>query len=223
VGTTESGDVPVVNALMKDTPGDQAIWVGGFYGGGGAPRYLTYFGGNGVQGASGVALDAQGNVFVVGETDAPDFPTSGAIQPSSAGDSCDPIGTGAEHCYDAVLFELDETGQHILQSSDIGGSNSDTGSAVAVDASGNAYVAGVTSSDDLPLRGGLGLSPKGDIYSFVVKLGEHPLPIATPTPTPTFTPTATATPTPKAAPVRRPAKKCKKGYHRVHGKCTRKP
>jgi hypothetical protein len=54
-------------------------------------------------------------------------------------------------------------------------------------------------------------------------------PTSTPTPTatatPTSTPTATSTPTPTATPkpVKHHLKACKKGSHRVHGKCQKKP
>ena len=48
--------------------------------------YSTYLGGTGVDIAHAVSVDAQGNVYVVGETASPDFPvTPDAFQPRHAG------------------------------------------------------------------------------------------------------------------------------------------
>lgn len=47
-------------------------------------------------------------------------------------------------------------------------------------------------------------------------------PLPTSTPAPPSIPTATATPRPTARPARKPAKRCARGKHRVHGKCRPK-
>jgi hypothetical protein len=224
VGETDSDDFPTSNAFMANSPGDQDAWIARFSSVGGAPLYVTFMGGDSVQQATGVAVDGTGDTFVVGNTDSSDFPTIDATQQSIGGVDCAPVGSGATNCYDAFVQQLDPGGRPVF-STYLGGDNSDQATGAALDSVGNLYVTGITPSDDFPLRGGLSLSPAGDIASFITRFGDHPQSTQTPTATPTST--VTATPTPTASPTPRPKTtarhKCKKGFKKVHGKCKRKP
>ena len=53
---------------------------------GSAPLYITYLGGSGDDGAAGIALDENRNVFLTGSTSSPDFPTCQPIQGSLRGE-----------------------------------------------------------------------------------------------------------------------------------------
>jgi uncharacterized protein (TIGR03437 family) len=92
--------------------------------------------------AMAIAIDAAGNAIVVGRTTSPDFPvTSGALQSKLA---------GAQNVF---LARLDLSG-HVLTSTYLGGSGSDTPAAVALDGAGNIDVAGQTTSLDFPVTAG---------------------------------------------------------------------
>jgi len=114
--------------------------------GGAALSYSTYLGTGGNR-PQAVAVDSSGDAFVVGTTEAQTFPvTAGAFQTTSS----DPV---------AVPFatELNPTGTALLYSTFISGTNSgspDRALAVAVDASGNAYVTGQTEDSDFPTTPG---------------------------------------------------------------------
>jgi hypothetical protein len=109
---------------------------------GSALVYSTYLGG-GLDGASGIAVDAAGNAYVTGSTGSSNFPTTaGAFQPSYGG-------TG-----DAFVMKLNSTGSTPVYSTYLGGSANDTATAIAVDAAGNAYVTGNTNSADFPTTAG---------------------------------------------------------------------
>lgn len=54
-------------------------------------------------------------------------------------------------CADAFVTKLDPSGR-LVYSTYLGGSGSDGGGGIAVDSSGNAYLAGATQSADFPLR-----------------------------------------------------------------------
>jgi hypothetical protein len=105
--------------------------------------YSTFLGGTIGDEARGISVDAGGNAVVAGTTASGDFPTtSDALQ-----------ATLASPFSDAFLSKLNATGTVLLYSTYFGGScaNGDSGNAVALDISGNAYIAGSTCSSDLPI------------------------------------------------------------------------
>jgi hypothetical protein len=97
--------------------------------------YSTYLGGSKEDYAWGIALDAAGNAYVSGSTGSTDFP----------------IATTSHHMFGdstgAFVVRLDAAGAVLLYSVIIGGSD---GSAIAVDGTGSAYVAGSTFSKSFP-------------------------------------------------------------------------
>jgi len=100
--------------------------------------YSKTISGNHAERGSGIVVDSTGNAYLTGVTDSSDFPTVGAFQSKLTGGS------------NAVIVKLDATGQ-IAFSSFLGGSQSEGGSSIAVDAAGDIYVTGSTFSPDFPL------------------------------------------------------------------------
>ena len=79
---------------------------------------------------------------MTGNTRSSDFPTTaGAFDTSANGG-----------LYDASVAKLDPTGAALVYSTYLGGSSTDEGLGIAVDASGSAYVTGITQSSDFPNR-----------------------------------------------------------------------
>ena len=119
-------------------------------------RYSTFLGGSGDDlpapaGTQGIAVDPEGNAYVIGATNSIDFPTTaGAFQATFAG------GSGAFGCFfgiaaDAFVTKLNAQGDTIVYSTYLGGSDDDCGEGITVDSAGNAYVAGETLSTDFPI------------------------------------------------------------------------
>jgi hypothetical protein len=107
--------------------------------------YSTYLGSSSNASANAVAVDAAGNAYVTGWALA-DFPvTTDAYQ--SKFTSQESGGTVA------FVTKFDPNG-NVLYSTYLGGSVQDGGNAIAVDASGNAYIAGYTASPDFPVTSG---------------------------------------------------------------------
>src|SRR6266478_2972758 len=108
-------------------------------------NYSTYLGGSGYDSGTAIAVDASGNAYVTGFTRSSNFPvTAGSFQTS-----CGTTGTCNGYFWDAFVTKLTANGQ-IVYSSYLGGSGNDMGKAIAVDASGSAYVAGQTFSSNFP-------------------------------------------------------------------------
>jgi len=151
-GTCNSSvpDVFVVSA--KDT--GSAVFVTKLNAAGSALIYSTYLGGSRSESGSDIVVDASGNVYLVGTTFSPDFPTT----PGAFDTTCGTDGTCNSSTLDDVFVtipdvfvaKLNATGSALIYSTYLGGSNRDVGNGIAVDASGNTYVVGDTSSVDFP-------------------------------------------------------------------------
>jgi uncharacterized protein (TIGR03437 family) len=140
--------------------------------------YSTYLGGARDDRATAISLDAGGNAWITGNTLSSDFPTTAdGTQRTYAGEpSTDQVQIG-----DAFLTQLDSTGRAIRFSTYIGGKGGDLGSAIGIEPGGSVFVAGLTSSADLPATPGAyqrsffgtsGLNmPIGD--AFVARFGEQ--------------------------------------------------
>jgi hypothetical protein len=97
--------------------------------------YATYLGGVGSDEGLGIAFDNSGNAFVTGETASTNFPITGST-----------VLRGV----DAFVTKISADGKNLIYSTYVGGSGTDSGNGVAVDASGDAFVAGGTTSSDFP-------------------------------------------------------------------------
>ena len=123
--------------------------------------YSTYLGGSSDNIGTAIAVDSSGHAYVTGYTISLDFPTTkGAFQTKYSEDD-----------YDAFVTKLNPWGSALLYSTYLGGNGSDTSQGIAVDAWGNAYVTGATSSSDFPTTERAFQTTKvGSFDTFVTKL-----------------------------------------------------
>jgi len=156
-GLTYSADFPTENPIYGPelTGNPYEVFVTKFNAAGTALVYSTYLGGVGPSdeaSANDIAVDSEFNAYVGGTTDANDFPvTGGAFQTICGGNwnpetlqqipGCGP-GTGSS----AFLTKINAAGSALVYSTFLGGDNGSFITGVAVDSSGEAYVAGYTDS-----------------------------------------------------------------------------
>jgi hypothetical protein len=97
--------------------------------------YSTYLGGTAEDDGYAIAVDGSGNAYVTGQTKSTNFPTvAGAYQTANGG------------AFDVFVTKIKSDGSSLIYSTYVGGSGNDSGNAIAVDGSGNAFVAGGTGS-----------------------------------------------------------------------------
>ncbi|MCP4146619.1 MAG: hypothetical protein GY757_02615 [bacterium] len=147
VGSTDTPAFPVVGEYMSD-PGDGETdafiaKLDTEQSGSNSLLSSTYLGGDGNDEGNGIAVDSNNYVYVTGNTESTDFPTSNEyLSAPGAGDQ------------DIFITKLDSDlgSDSIYYSTYLGGSNRDVGNGIGVDASGNAYVVGQTLSADYPVN-----------------------------------------------------------------------
>jgi hypothetical protein len=150
-GTTSSADFPRVNQIPDACIGTCGTgtfsdsFVTKINAAGSALAYSSLLGGSSFDGANAVAADSVGNVYLTGFTQSTNFPQVGKTPvPRICNGTC---GNGGQ---DAFVTKINSAGNALVYSTYLGGSGSDVGQAIAVDGSGNAYVAGFTESANFP-------------------------------------------------------------------------
>lgn len=174
VAATATG-FPVTSAFQGSpvSSAGSAGFIGKLNAAGSALIYSTYLDGNGLNdNISGLAVDATGNVFVTGRTDSPTFPLAFPVQTEYRG------GATSSTLGDAFVTGYNSSGT-IVFSTYLGGSLADSGSGIALDASGAVYVTGGTGSTNFPTASPIQASHATDASrsdAFVAKLNTGPGP-----------------------------------------------
>jgi hypothetical protein len=157
-GNTRSANFPTTAGAFDTTHNGDDAFVTKLNALGTALVYSTFLGGGSA--GNGIALDASGAAYVTGFTSAGGVPTTpGAFDTTHNGSS------------DAFVTKLNSLGTALVYSTFLGGTVSDQGWGIALDASGAAYVTGLTNSTDFPTTlGAFDTTHNGSSDAFVTKL-----------------------------------------------------
>ena len=158
-GGTGSTDFPTVNPVQP-WPGFECTdaFVTKLVPDGSAVSYSTYIGGSLCEEAADIAVDSLGSAYVTGWTETVGFPL------------VNPLPVVPESSFHAFVFKLTPDGTQLIYSTPFGGEDYDSGNAIAVDASGAAYVTGTTYSSRFPTMNALQPQLKGSGDAFVLKM-----------------------------------------------------
>jgi len=164
-GQTYSGNFPSKSALPAPNnaiQGTSDAFVTKLSADGTSLVYSTFLGGSGANDSgNAIAVDGSGKAYVAGATDSADFPMAGA-----------PASTTNSGKLDAFVAVLGASGNALVYSTYIGGSDDDVASGIAVNGSG-IYVAGQTASSNFPAKNALQPNfggASGTTDGFVTKL-----------------------------------------------------
>lgn len=176
--TASPNDFPITPNAFQRTYGNQNILGGGGSDAyvfklnvdGSAPVYSSYLGGgptvksDGADWGNAIAVDARGNAYVTGATNALDFPKKLALQ-------------SRIEKFDAFVTKVMPDGASLDFSTYLGGGKYDEGFGIAVDPNENVYVVGTTGSNIFAADPGAGTTPLfmskyrgGNTDAFVTKL-----------------------------------------------------
>jgi hypothetical protein len=156
-GSTDGSDFPTTSGAYQVATTAGGSFVAKLSPSGNALVYSTY-----VLGASSraIALDASGHAYIAGAAGTAFTTTAGALQRvmlSSTGTN-------------AFVAKLNPTGTAMVYATFLGGTGTDVGKGIAVDAGGNALVGGWTTSADFPAVNAFQPSAQGGADGFVAKL-----------------------------------------------------
>jgi len=164
-GGTSSTNFPRKKAVQKSFGGRTDAFVCKVHRSGNRLLYSTFLGGDSYDSGNGIAVDAKGAAYVVGETSSYDFPVKSAAQGVLIKDY-------DESENDVFVTKLSPTGRKIVYSTFLGGGQYDRGNDIAVDNLGAAYIIGFTASKNFPIKDPFQASRKGEADAFISKL--HP-------------------------------------------------
>jgi len=108
--------------------------------------YSTYLGGSATDGANAIAVAPDNTAFIAGGTSSLDFPIAHPLQANDGG--------APDFPDDAFVTKISADGSTLLYSTYLGGKLADVANGIAVDAAGEAFVTGTTSSFDFPVTFG---------------------------------------------------------------------
>ncbi|MCX6564191.1 MAG: SBBP repeat-containing protein [Candidatus Aminicenantes bacterium] len=157
-GGSDASGFPVFNPFDPTWNGSSDAFVAKFTPDGRALVYSTYLGGSAWDSGSSIALDGSGCAYITGRTVSSDFPVFHAFDSTFNG-----------FYDDAFVAKLSAAGNALEYSTFLGGSDTESGTGIAVDSAGSAYVTGETSSPDFPVLNAYDPYWSGSSDVFVVK------------------------------------------------------
>lgn len=174
VGYTSSEDFPILNAFQSEfagngTTSNSILNSDGFVtkvsADGSSLIFSTYLGGLDLEGTPpefnfgfelfrGIAIDGDNNIYIAGQTSAPDFPVTSVLNDLSCVESdLDPANTSGGSLSDVTFTKFSSSGA-LSFSTCIGGALRDAGRSVLIEEDGSVLIAGFSRSSDFPVTPG---------------------------------------------------------------------
>jgi len=157
-GYTSSNDYATQTPIQSVSKGGLEAFVTKIFADASSIAFNTYFGGNGSDVGNGIAVDNSGSCYVTGATTSTNLPTRTPFQPTNRGNN------------DAFVAKFNAAGSNIIYSTYLGGTSGDLGRGIAVDLAGNAFITGVTFSDNFTTVAAFQPANRGQGDAFVARV-----------------------------------------------------
>ena len=181
-GVTDSTNFPAVNAAQPTSGGSYDAFITKLNAAGSGLVYSTYLGGSGYDEAAALRVDTSGRAVVFGTAASANFPTKAAFQGTFGGGAGNalivrqvaaPVG-GTTFALitlssDAFAAKFDAGGAESYASF-LGGAGDEIGYGAAIDAAGNTWVTGSTTSTNLTTINAVQSGLKGGIDLFFARI-----------------------------------------------------
>ncbi|MGQ0669857.1 MAG: DUF7948 domain-containing protein [Actinomycetota bacterium] len=162
-GWTNSTNFPTANPFQATMGGVRDAFITKFAPDGASLVFSTYLGGlredAPYQGGNSLGIDSAGNVYLAGYTDSSNFPVANAFQATFGG------------VRDGFVAALSAAGNALIYSTYLGGTQRDEGTCLAVDASGVAYLGGLSFSTNFPISNAFQSANLGGKDGIVARFG----------------------------------------------------
>ncbi|HQU83169.1 MAG TPA: SBBP repeat-containing protein [Pyrinomonadaceae bacterium] len=167
-GQTQSQTFPTTVGAFNETHngvfGTIDVFVTKFNSNGSALVYSTFLGGAETDIGNAIAVNPAGDAYVAGYTQSSAFPTTaGSFDTTHNGEA------------DVFVTKFNAAGSALTHSTFVGDSLWDSGAAIAIDATGNAFITGQTQSPAFPTNGGFDTTHNGNFDVFAAKLQLTPI------------------------------------------------
>ena len=138
-GFTASRNFPLASPIQSTLAASRGAFVTKLNSAGSGLVFSTYLAGTTYDAGTAIALDSAGNAWVAGDAQSANFPMVGALQSTFAGAT------------DIFVSKITPAGT-LAFSTFWGGSGTEHAGGIALDPSGNVYVAGGTTSTNFPTQ-----------------------------------------------------------------------
>lgn len=159
-GFTKGENFPIKNAFQPASGGGDDAWVAKFNpaaSGEASLIYSSYLGGSGTEIAKNIAVDSLGQAHITGVTGSSNFPLVNAFDTTN-------------QINEAFVTVVNSSGNALVGSSFLGGSDQEEGFNITVDKAGSIYVTGRTLSSNFPVALPFQAARRGVRDAFVTKL-----------------------------------------------------
>ncbi|MFX0094172.1 MAG: SBBP repeat-containing protein, partial [Candidatus Hodarchaeota archaeon] len=159
-GYTFSENFPTKNAYQSDFGGYSDAFITKLNATGNGLLFCTFLGDDNRDRGLDISIDSAGNSYITGDTNSINFPIVNAYQSAFGGGESD-----------VFVTKLNATGNGLLYSTFVGGSNFEFGFGTVVDDAGHCGVVGFTTSSDFPVANAFqSIYGGGESDAFVLRL-----------------------------------------------------
>ena len=161
-GTSNSQDFPVMNALQPKNMGKDDVFFAVLDTDKSTLEFASYIGGKGSERLYSIDLDASGDVFIMGFTNSPNYPTTKAAFQSDL-----------EGANDVFVTRFNLQKRMLIYSTYLGGKKNESPRNLVVNDEGSAIIIGYTASNDFPTHHKKATTVNGKIDAFITRLAPN--------------------------------------------------